>query len=80
MLELCKDYRYEKCYTLYADAQDFAREIVLTHLEQPNAAYWVAWFAARRTADALLAEANVIGVTPEQWEALRKIAATVAAD
>lgn len=82
MLELCKDYRYEKRYTLYADAQDFAREIVLTHLALvlPNAAYWVAWYAARRTADALLAEANAIGVTAEQWEALRKVAAHVAAD
>jgi hypothetical protein len=42
--------------------------------------YWIARRAARGTASALLTEAKRIGVTEEQWEALRAVAAEVAYD
>lgn len=42
--------------------------------------YWIAWWAARRATGALLDKAREIGVTEEQWEELRKVAATVAYD
>jgi hypothetical protein len=45
-----------------------------------RARYWTAWWAGRRASDALLDEAIRVGVTPEQWEALRKKAAEVAFD
>jgi hypothetical protein len=42
--------------------------------------FWIARYAARKTADVLLEAAKRIGVTDEQWEALRKVAAEVAYD
>ena len=42
--------------------------------------YWIARHAARQATDALLEEAKRIGVTKEQWEALRAKAADVAYD
>lgn len=43
-------------------------------------AYWTAWFAGREASKALLQEARRVGVTDEQWEALRTVAADVAYD
>ena len=42
--------------------------------------YWTARHAARTIALELLAEARRVGVTDEQWEALRAVAADVAYD
>jgi hypothetical protein len=42
--------------------------------------YWIARYAARKATDALLLKAREIGVTEEQWEALRVVAADVAYD
>lgn len=42
--------------------------------------YWIARYAARKAADAVLEAAKAVGVTPEQWEAMRKVAADVAYD
>lgn len=43
-------------------------------------AYWIARHAARQTATVLLEVASNIGVTQEQWEALRVAAAKMAYD
>jgi hypothetical protein len=42
--------------------------------------YWIARYAARKATDALLEEAKRIGLTEEQWEALRQVASDVAYD
>lgn len=42
--------------------------------------YWIARYAARETAEALLTEAKRIGVTSDQLEALRVVATEVAYD
>ena len=76
-----KDYRNEPMYSLYQDAIEF-EQMLKRQQEHGDLAngYWVAWFAARRTAGALLCEARDVGCTPEQLEALRKVAARVATD
>ena len=83
-----KDYRNEKPYQVYYDAMDFGVEQAKHYnatkhggnpiVESPI--YWASWYAARRTAIALLAEAKDMGLSDEQWERLRKIAALVATD
>jgi len=45
-----------------------------------NPEYWIARYAARKTAEALLEEAKRLGLSDEQQEALRKVAAEVAYD
>ena len=45
-----------------------------------RAGYWIARHAARETAGALLEEAKRLGLTAEQQEALRVVAADVAYD
>jgi len=42
--------------------------------------YWIARHAAREATGALLEEARRVGVTEQQWEALRAVAADVAYD
>lgn len=78
-----KDYRKEKPYQLYKDSMDFGPKQAAHYPNDSlasSSAYWVAWYAARRTASAMLAEAKIIGLSDEQWERLRKIAAHVATD
>jgi hypothetical protein len=63
---------------IYVDAQRFARHI--QDRNEQGQGYWTAWYAARRTATALLAAANNLGVTTAQYETLRRKAAEVAPD
>jgi hypothetical protein len=60
---------------LYREAE--AKQYLLMGM---SVRYWTARYAARETATALLAEARRVGVTDEQWEALRAVAADVAYD
>lgn len=64
------DYRQANAPDLYKDAAEWS----------PNSSYWAAWFAARRTANALLQTAIDIGLSTKQIEALRLTAARVAYD
>lgn len=79
---IIKDYRKEEPYQVYHDAIEFGHEQAKFYPEAPcnNPDYWIAWYAARRTASALLAEAHEMGLSADQWERLRKIAALVATD
>jgi hypothetical protein len=68
---------------MITDTYQTAREKAQIAVDQGlgmDALYWASWFAARQTAAALLDKAKAIGVTPEQWEQLRQVAAEVAPD
>ncbi len=45
-----------------------------------KATYWAVRHSARHVAGCMLTKATEIGVTPEQWEELRKVAAEEAPD
>jgi len=65
---------------LYRDAQAFAEEQVNQSGNQEQRSYWAAWYAGRRASDALLDRAKTMGLTVEQQEELRAVAAEVAYD
>jgi hypothetical protein len=76
-----KDYRHEESGALYEEAQVFAQGYgAAKHPYAPTQLHWAAWFAARRASDALLNEARDMGLSAEQVERLRRVAAHVAAD
>jgi hypothetical protein len=71
-----RDYR-NTAADLYMDAQEFGAEM---GNQEIGAAYWVAWYAGRQASGALLHEAKDMGLTEEQLERLREVAAKVAYD
>jgi len=78
-VELQRDPR-ERDYDLYHAAQQFGVYQAFAHQEIDKIGHWTAWFAARKASGALLDEAVKLGLTDEQIEALRKVAAQVAYD
>lgn len=66
-------------YELYAAAEVAALQLWSPHQDIPPM-FWAARYAARATACAMLKAAKEAGVTDEQWEKMRKVAARVATD
>jgi hypothetical protein len=66
---------------LYKRAQRFGLHIARgIPGDTKGVGYWIAWYAGRRAAGAVLDAAKKAGVTDEQYEAMRKVAAEVAYD
>lgn len=64
---------------LYAECEQQYQEYTKNKPTR-DARYWAFRFAARAVAWELLDEAKRAGVTPEQWEKLRKVASLIAYD
>lgn len=73
-----KNYRQEAIRQIYIDAQYANTNPALGNLGSLN--YEMVWFAARRTAQALLEQAKELGLSDDHLEALRQVAAHVAPD
>ena len=84
MVVLTRDYGNDDDYQVYSDAIRFARDerrFSLCGVDEADwPLWWAAWFAARCTAISLLAEAYRMGLSDEQRERLRVVAARVATD
>jgi hypothetical protein len=74
------DYRKSDTADLYKDAVVFGGEYADDFKSAEHVAWYAAWYAARVAAGALMAEAADMGLTPEQRERLREVAAKVAYD
>ena len=77
-----KDYRDEPLEQIYEDAIRHTRdELPLARTILPDLPfYWVARFASRATAGAILTEAREIGISEDRLERLYRVASWVAPD